>query len=62
MQQLICDSRNGMRTTQTILAAALHTLDRSPGTRGGWELKRRDWRVFQGRICYRLQADGLRGM
>jgi len=57
----MCDSLNGMRTTQTILAAALHTLDRSPGTRGGCELARRDWRVSQGRICYRLQGDGLRG-
>ena len=61
MQQLICDSLNGMRTTQIILATALHILDRSPGTRCGWELERRDWRVSQGRICCRLQGDGLRG-
>ena len=61
VKQLICDSLNGMRTTQIILAAALHILDRSPGARGGWELERRDWRVSQGRICCRLQGDGLRG-
>ena len=28
MKQLICDSLNGMLITQTILATALHTLDR----------------------------------
>ena len=46
MQQLICDNLNGMRSTQTILATALHRLDRDTSP-----LKRmvaRSWNIGTG--------------
>ena len=63
MQQLICGSRNGMRTTQTIFAAALHTQDRdtSPlehAMAGSWSI--RIGEKSQGKVCW-LRGDGLRG-
>ena len=49
VKQLICDSLNGMRIAQTILAAAIHIPDRSPRRLSGWELEHRDCRAIPGR-------------
>lgn len=42
MRQLICDTLNGVRTTQTIRAMALHTSRQecnSTSVHSGWELE-----------------------
>ena len=38
VKQLICDSPNGIRITQTILAAAMHKSPRKKTAAGSWEL------------------------
>ena len=51
MQQLIYDSLNGMRTTETILGAAPPFPGqghKSPGICGSWELEHIDWRAVSG--------------
>ena len=51
MQQLIYDSLNGMRTTQTTFVAAPPFPGqghKSPGMCGSWELEHIDWRAISG--------------
>ena len=47
VKQLVCERLNGMRITETILAAAIQSPERDAGTHvpweaQGWELERRD--------------------
>ena len=54
VKQLVCERLNGMRITETILAAAIHSPERDAGTHvpweaQGWELERRDCRAIPGR-------------
>ena len=64
VQQLICDSLNGMRTTQTNFATALCTLDRdaSPlecAVAGNWSVE--FGQQSQCKVCCWLQGESLRG-
>ena len=60
VKQLICDSLNGIRIAQTILAAAIHIPDRSPRRLSGWELEHRDCRAIPGR-GFLLTGETARG-
>ena len=60
VKQLICDSLNGIRIAQTILAAAIHIPNRSPRRLSGWELEHRDCRAIPGR-GFLLTGETARG-
>ena len=47
MKQLICDTLNGVRTTQTVHAVALRTLDSD--TTHCWQQECREWSPIPGR-------------
>ena len=54
VKQLVCERLNGMRITETNLAAAIHSPERDAGTHvpweaQGWELERRDPAAIPGR-------------
>ena len=54
LRQLICDNLNGMRITQTILAAAIHTSDRDGGPQEGTATGSRSVVIMeqsQGEVC-----------
>ena len=58
VKQLICESLNGMRITETILAAAICSLGRGmqgrkvPWKAQGWELEHRDCGAIRGELSY----------
>ena len=61
VKQMICGNLN---ENQTVLATAIHTLDRDAGplestTAGNWSLETVE--QSQGESCCGLQRDGLRG-
>ena len=64
VQQLICGNLNKMRTTQTTLATAIHTLDRDTSlldyaAAGSCSIGIGE--KSQGEVCCWLQGDGLKG-
>ena len=64
MQRQVCDSQNGMRSTQTIFATALHIQDRDTSPLehtmdGSWSIGVGE--KSQGEVCCRLRGDDLRG-
>ena len=62
VKQLICDSLNGMRVTQTVLAAAIHILERGASpleSTATWNWSIEVGEQFQGKVCYcRRQPKG----
>ena len=57
VKQLICESLNGMRITETILAAAIRPGRGMQGRKvpwkaQGWELERRDCGAIRGELSY----------
>ena len=63
VKQLICESLNGMRITETILAAAICSLGRGmqgrkvPWKAQGWELEHRDCGAIRGELSYRMRGE-----
>ena len=63
VKQLIYESLNGMRITQTILATAIHTPDRDSSpleSAVAWSWNIETGKQSQGKVCCWLKGDGVR--